>query len=159
MVTTVDEICQVKEILEDVKKQLYKSDRPFSEAVRVGAMIEVPAAAIAISQILTEVDFVNLGTNELLQYFVAPDRDNDAVLGYENFENNAFLWLLGFVIKQAAELGKEQDVTVCGEGASYPELIPLLLALGFRSLSITPTAAQSVRHAIANIDLRSLTGT
>jgi phosphotransferase system enzyme I (PtsI) len=159
MVTTVDDIRGVKKILEDVKGELRKEGIPFSDEVSLGAMIEVPAAAIAIGEILAEVDFVNIGTNDLLQYFVAADRDNDAVLRYENFENKAFLWLLGFIIGQAAELGKENNVTVCGEGASHPELIPILLGLGFRSLSITPTAAQSVRNAIARIDLRSSSGT
>jgi len=153
MVTTVDDIRQAKKILEEVKEGLCQEDAPFSDDIRLGAMIEIPAAAIAISEILAEVDFVNIGTNDLLQYFVAADRDNDAVLGYEDFENKAFLWLLGFIIERAAEVGKEKNVTVCGEGASRPELIPLLLALGFRSLSITPTSAQSVREAIASIDL------
>jgi phosphotransferase system enzyme I (PtsI) len=156
MVTTVDDIRQVKKIFEDVKEELRKEDSPCSDEVCIGAMIEVPAAAIAISEILAEVDFVNIGTNDLLQYFVAADRDNDAVLEYESFENKAFLWLLRFVVERATELGKEKNVTVCGEGASHPELVPLLLDLGFRSLSITPTSAQSVRNAIASIDLRSL---
>jgi phosphotransferase system enzyme I (PtsI) len=155
MVTTVDDIHQVKEILEEVKEELRREGSPFSDEVCLGAMIEVPAAAIAIREILAEVDFVSIGTNDLLQYFVAADRDNEAVLGYENFENKAFLWLLGFIIEQAAELGKEKNVTVCGEGASNPELVPILLGLGFRSLSITPTSAQLVRNAIASIDLRS----
>ncbi|MBW1691049.1 MAG: phosphoenolpyruvate--protein phosphotransferase [Deltaproteobacteria bacterium] len=158
MVTTADEIRQVKNILEDVKEELRKEGSPFSDEVCLGAMIEVPAAAIGVSEILAEVDFVNIGTNDLLQYFVAADRDNVAVLGYENFENKAFLWLLEFIIERAAELGKEQAVTVCGEGASHPELVPILLGLGFRSLSITPTAAQSVRAAIARVDLRSSAG-
>jgi len=155
MVTTVDEIRQVKQIVEDVKEDLRNEGRPFSDEVGLGAMIEVPAAAIDITEILAEVDFVNIGTNDLLQYFVAADRDNDAVLKYENFDNKPFLWLLGYIIERAAALGKEKDVTVCGEGASYPELVPLLLGLGFRSLSITPTAAQPVRNAIASIDLRT----
>jgi len=154
MVTIVDDVRQAKKILEEVKEGLCQEDTPFSDDIRLGAMIEIPAAAIAISEILAEVDFVNIGTNDLLQYFVAADRDNDAVLGYEDFENKAFLWLLGFIIERAAEVGKEKNVTVCGEGASRPELIPLLLALGFRSLSITPTSAKSVREAIASIDLR-----
>jgi phosphotransferase system enzyme I (PtsI) len=155
MVTTVDEIRQVKTIFEDVKGELRKEGSPFSDEVSLGAMIEVPAAAIAIGEILAEVDFVNIGTNDLLQYFMAADRDNDAVLRYEHFDNKPFLWLLGYIIEQAAALGKEKNVAVCGEGASYPELVPLLLGLGFRSLSITPTAAPSVRNAIANIDLHS----
>jgi phosphotransferase system enzyme I (PtsI) len=153
MVTTVDDIRRAKKILEEVKEGLRGEDTPFSDDTRLGAMIEIPAAAIAISEILAEVDFVNIGTNDLLQYFVAADRDNDAVLGYENFENKAFLWLLGFIIERAAELDKEKDVTVCGECASRPELVPLLLTLGFRSLSITPTSSQSVRDAIAGLDL------
>jgi len=119
-------------------------------------MIEIPAAAISVGDILAEVDFVNVGTNDLLQYFVAADRDNDAVLMYENFENKAFLWLLKFIIERAVELGKEKNVTICGEVASNPELVPLLLSLGFRSLSITPTSAKSTRNAIANTDLRRL---
>lgn len=159
MVTTVDDIRQVKKIFEHVKEELRREDSPFSDEVCLGAMIEVPAAAIAISEILAEVDFVNIGTNDLLQYFVAADRDNDAVLGYENFENKAFLWLLEFIIKRAEELGKLHEVTICGEIASNPQLVPLLLGLGFRSLSITPTSAQAVRNAIASIDLCSSAGT
>jgi len=153
MVTTVDDIRQVKKILEEVKEELRKEDNQFSEEVRLGSMIEVPAAAIGVSEILTEVDFVNIGTNDLLQYFVAADRNNEAVLRYEDFENKAFLWLLQFIIKRAAELGKLHEVTICGEIASNPQLVPLLLGLGFRSLSITPTSAQSVRNAIADTDL------
>ncbi len=154
MITTVDDIKEVRRLLESVKEELRAEDKPFSEEVQIGAMIEVPAAAISIGDILAEVDFVNVGTNDLLQYFVAADRDNDAVLQYENFESKAFLWLLRFIIERAAELGKEKNVTICGEGASDPELVPLLLSLGFRSLSITPTSAKSTRNAIANTDLR-----
>jgi phosphotransferase system enzyme I (PtsI) len=152
-VTTVDDIRKVKHLLEEVKKGLREQGTPFSDEVRLGAMIEVPAAAIGIGEVLAEVDFVNVGTNDLLQYFVAADRDNEAVLGYEDFENKAFLWLLRFVVEKAAELGQGNEVTICGEIASNPQLVPLLLGLGFRSLSITPTSAQSVRNAIAETDL------
>jgi phosphotransferase system enzyme I (PtsI) len=155
MITTVDDIREVKRLLESVKEKLRAEDKPFSKEIDLGAMIEVPAAAISIGDILAEVDFVNVGTNDLLQYFVAADRDNDAVLRYGNFENKAFLWLLGFIIERATELGKEKNVTICGEVASHPELVPLLLSLGFRSISITPTSAQSTRNAIANTDLRA----
>ena len=154
MITTVNDIREVKRLLESVKEELRAEDKLFSKEVELGAMIEVPAAAISVGDILAEVDFINVGTNDLLQYFVAADRDNDAVLMYENFENKAFLWLLGFIIQRAVELGKEKNVIICGEVASHPELVPLLLSLGFRSLSITPTSAKSTRNAIANTDLR-----
>jgi phosphotransferase system enzyme I (PtsI) len=153
MVTTADDVRQVKKILKDVTEELRKEDAPFSDDFRLGAMIEVPAAAIGVCEILAEVDFVNIGTNDLLQYFVAADRDNEAVLRYENFEDTSFLWLLRFVVERATEMGKKDKVTICGEIASNPQFVPLLLDLGFRSLSITPTAAQSVRNAIASIDL------
>jgi phosphotransferase system enzyme I (PtsI) len=156
MITTVDDIREVKRLFETVKEELRREGKPFSAEVQLGAMIEVPAAAIGVGDILREVDFVNVGTNDLLQYFVAADRDNDAVLRYENFQNKTFLWLLGFILRQAGELAQEGNVTICGESASRPELVPLLLKLGFRSLSITPTSARSVRDAIANTDLRAL---
>jgi len=145
-------IGEAKGLFESVKEKLRAEEKPFSAEVQLGAMVEMPAAAISVGEIFEEVDFVNVGTNDLLQYFMAADRDNDAVLRYENFENKAFLWLLGFILQQAAELGKEENVTICGEGASHPELVPLLLSLGFRSLSITPTSAHLVRNAIAKTD-------
>ena len=156
MITTVDDIREVKRLFESVKGELRRKGKPYSMEVQLGAMIEVPAAAIGVGDIFREVDFVNVGTNDLLQYFVAADRDNDAVLRYENFQNETFLWLLGFILRQARELGQEENVTICGESASRPELVPLLLNLGFRSLSITPTSARSVRDAIANTDLSAL---
>jgi phosphotransferase system enzyme I (PtsI) len=154
MVTTVDEVREVKRLFKDIKEELHGEGNVFSDEVCLGAMIEVPAAAIGITEILAEVDFVSVGTNDLLQYFVAADRDNEAVLRYEDFQNKAFLWLLRFVIERAAELGKEHEVTICGEIASNAQFVPLLLGLGFRSLSITPTSAQSIRNAIAHVDLR-----
>jgi phosphotransferase system enzyme I (PtsI) len=156
MITTVNDMREVKGLLQKVKEELRARNDSFSAEVQLGAMIEVPAAAISISDILAEVEFVNVGTNDLLQYFVAADRDNEAVLRYEDFENSAFLWLLRFIIEQAVELGQQDNVTVCGEGASHPELVPLLLSLGYRSLSITPTSAELVRNAIANTDLGGL---
>jgi phosphotransferase system enzyme I (PtsI) len=153
MITTVHDIREVKRVFQDLKEELRASGEAFSAEVQLGAMIEVPAAAIGVVDILAEVDFINVGTNDLLQYFVAADRDNEAVLRYEDFENSAFLWLLRFIIERAAESGQQDNVTVCGEGASNPQLVPLLLSLGYRSLSITPTSAELVRNAITNIDL------
>lgn len=153
MVTTVDDIREIKRVLKSVREELLAEGRPIPINFKLGAMIEVPAAAVGVDGILKEVDFINVGTNDLLQYFVAADRDNEAVLRYEDFENKAFLWLLRYIMEKAVGLGKEKDVTICGESASNPQLVPLLLGLGFRSLSITPTSAQPVRNAIANTDL------
>lgn len=118
-------------------------------------MIEIPGAAIAVSDILREADFVSVGTNDLLQYFMAADRDNDEVFRYGDYRSEAFFHLLRFVIERASEMGRVMDVTICGEMASDASMIPRLLGLGFRIFSISPVSAQSVRSAIAGTDLRS----
>jgi len=155
MVTTVDDIKNVKQHLESIKEELRSKNMAFSEDIRLGAMVEVPAAAIALRELLSEVDFVSIGTNDLLQYFMAADRDNERVLQYNNPQNSTFIWLLRLIIEQAAEAGREKDVTICGEIASYPDIVPLLLDLGYRSFSISPVAARRVRDAIKSVDLRS----
>ena len=99
--------------------------------VELGIMIEVPAAAVAVREILAQVDFISLGTNDLLQYFMAADRDNEDVLQYGQADNGAFVWLLRFILEEAAQIGRARDVTICGEIASRPSLVPLLMELGF----------------------------
>jgi len=153
MITTVDDLRQARRQVEIAKEELNADGSSFSEDFQLGAMIEVPAAAIATREILAEVDFLSVGTNDLLQYFMAADRDNESVLQYSHADNDAFVWLLRHIIEQAGDLGREKDVTICGEMASRPHLIPLLLQLGYRSLSISPVAAGRVRDAIASVDL------
>ena len=155
MVTTKDEIKQVKEHLEIVKKELRMKKKPFSSDVTLGAMIEVPAAAIAVADILEEVDFISVGTNDLLQYFMAADRDNEDVLQYRDYTNAAFLYLLRFIIEQATKMGRAEDVSFCGEMASNPSLLPILLRFGFRSFSISPISAHAVRKVVAKTDLNN----
>ena len=149
MVTTVDDVKEAKEHLERAKKELRSRGAPFSDGVKLGAMIEIPAAAIAVKDILGEADFVSIGTNDLLQYFVAADRDNEDVVQYNDAASSAFQWLLEHIIAQAAALGREDDVTVCGEIASRPDLVRRLICLGYRSLSISPVTAETVRAAVA----------
>jgi len=155
MVTTIDDVVEVKRHFVSVKNELRKSGLAFSENVTLGAMIETPAAAVAVQDILSEVDFVSIGTNDLLQYFMAADRDNEQVIHYQNIKNPAFLWLMKFIIHQARDLGRELDVTICGEIAAQPQAIPILLQLGYRSFSVSPVAASGFREVCAHIDLTS----
>ncbi len=120
-----------------------------AQNVVLGAMVEVPAAAITVQDILAEVDFISLGTNDLLQYFMAADRNNERVLHYSDATAPAFLWLLEYIIDQAGSMGRAADVTVCGEIASDPRVVPHLLRLGYRSFSIAPVAATMVREVCA----------
>jgi phosphotransferase system enzyme I (PtsI) len=156
MITTVADIRQAKRHIEIAKEELDADGSSFSKNFQLGAMIEVPAAAIATPEILAEVDFISVGTNDLLQYFMAADRDNESVLQYGRADNDAFVWLLRHIIEQAEDLGRGNDVTICGEMASQLHLVPLLLQLGYRSLSISPVAAGRVRDAVASIELGEL---
>ncbi len=155
VVTTVNEVRLARQHIEDVKADLNASGTPYSRKTKLGVMIEIPAAAIAIREMLAEVDFVSVGTNDLLQHFMAADRDNEEVLKYNNFEHPAFLWLMRHIIDQAAELGRVEDVTVCGEAASRADLVSIMLSLGYRAFSIAPVALAGVQHEIESLDLCS----
>jgi phosphoenolpyruvate-protein kinase (PTS system EI component) len=153
MVTTLAEVRAVKQRLGRVLDDLRAASPPIRPEVRLGVMIEVPAAAIATGRILDEVDFVSVGSNDLLQYFMASDRDNERTVDYLDPENEEFLWLLGEVARQAWERGRETDLSICGELASQPKMISRLLDLGFRCLSISPVSADAVRSAVASSDV------
>ncbi len=152
MVTTLDDIAQTKQILAEAEQSLKKEGARFLESIEMGAMIETPAAAIATQEILSRVDFVNLGTNDLLQYFMAVDRDNEQVMDYNDPANPAFLWLLEFILAEAGKTGRENDVSICGEIASDPGMIPQLLKIGYRSFSIAPVVAGPFRKLCAGED-------
>jgi phosphotransferase system enzyme I (PtsI) len=154
MVTTVNDVKRAKSILAESAGQLGSQGAKLPQRLHRGAMIEVPAAAIAVQAILAEVDFISLGTNDLLQYFMAADRNNERVLSYSDPTNPAFLWLLRHVIDQAAELGREADVTVCGEIASDSRILPHLIRLGYRSFSVAPVTASMVREICARTETR-----
>jgi phosphotransferase system enzyme I (PtsI) len=151
MVTTVSDVTRAVAILNEVVEQLRSQGVQSPQRLLRGAMIEVPAAAIAVQEILAEVDFISLGTNDLLQYFMAADRNNEEVLHYSDPTAPAFLWLLRYIIDQAAEVGRVDDVTVCGEIASDPRVLPHLLRLGYRSFSISPVTATAIRKVCANV--------
>jgi phosphotransferase system enzyme I (PtsI) len=148
MVTTLGEVIWAKELLTRVSGELAASGTPCCAAPGFGAMIEVPAAAFAVESILSAVDFISLGTNDLIQYFTAADRDNEAVQHYGDLRNEAVLFMLRHVAEKAASVGRAEDLTVCGEAASAPENVGLLLHMGYRSLSISPVMAQSIRAAV-----------
>ncbi|MBN1835239.1 MAG: phosphoenolpyruvate--protein phosphotransferase [Spirochaetales bacterium] len=148
MVTTLADMAWVREVLAEVMGELAASGTPFCESPRLGAMIEIPAAAFSVQSILPAVDFVSLGTNDLIQYFTAADRDNEAVQRYGDLRNEAVLFMMRHVADAAKGMGRIADVSICGEAASVPENVPLLLEMGYRSLSISPVAADPIRAAV-----------
>ncbi|WP_103339179.1 phosphoenolpyruvate--protein phosphotransferase [Amycolatopsis sp. CA-126428] len=118
---------------------------------RVGVMIEIPAAALCADEILAEVDFVSLGTNDLAQYVFAADRQLGAVAALNDPHQPALLKLVGMVAQAGAAAGK--PVGVCGEAAADPALAPVLVGLGVTSLSMNAAALAGVGAALHEVDL------
>ncbi|MBN1863708.1 MAG: phosphoenolpyruvate--protein phosphotransferase [Victivallales bacterium] len=153
MVTTVEDIVETKRHWVSVGEELERAGIAHSRNVVLGAMIETPAAAAAVADIISEVSFISLGTNDLLQFFMAADRDNESVLNYQDATHPAFLWLLRHVIEQVRSVGREADVTVCGEVASDMRVFPHLVRMGYRSFSVSPVSSAAFRSVCADVDL------
>jgi phosphoenolpyruvate-protein phosphotransferase (PTS system enzyme I) len=148
MVTDAGDIQTVREYLSEVSADLTSRGVPFNPEVRLGAMLEIPAAALRVKELLEVVDFLSVGTNDLVQYLAAADRENPAVVDYQNVERSGLYEILELVMNVARRAGRENDISVCGELASDPRGACELVRLGVRSLSVTPHAANSVREAL-----------
>jgi phosphotransferase system enzyme I (PtsI) len=150
-VSTIGEIQKIKTILQKVKRDLKKEGRPFGDSVPVGVMIEIPSAAILADRILREVDFVSIGTNDLIQYTLAVDRDNDLVSHLYETLNPAVIWLIKHVVDAAIRAGK--PVSICGEVAGDSFYTPLLIGLGLREFSVSPMSILDIKKAILGMSL------
>ena len=154
MITNMNDIEKIKDHLNAAKADLARNGEKIAKNVRIGAMIEVPAAAILTSDILKQVDFISVGTNDLLQYFTGADRDNPEVLSYLNPYDPSFQWLLEYIAIQAKKIGRLKDVTICGEIAGDTDIVQLLMRAGFRSFSISPVVADEIRYAISQVSIQ-----
>ncbi|MDD8021409.1 MAG: phosphoenolpyruvate--protein phosphotransferase, partial [Acidobacteriota bacterium] len=153
MITEIEEVVELKGVIEEVKDELRRSRTPFDEAIPVGVMIEVPAAAVLIESIIKEVDYVSIGTNDLIQYYLAVDRGNEAVSYLFKPHHPAVLELLAHVIKTVNKFGKE--VTVCGEMAADPLSAIILLGMGLRHFSMNPIFIPRVKKALKEVETRT----
>jgi phosphotransferase system enzyme I (PtsI) len=153
MVTEVDEVVDVKDIFEDVKKELRRKGEAFDERIPLGVMIEVPAAAALTEIMLREVDFVSIGTNDLIQYILAVDRSNEFVSYLYKPFHPAVLRLIRSVIQAARKADK--DVVVCGEMAADPLSAIVLLGFGLRTFSMNPIFIPRVKKALRSVECRT----
>jgi phosphotransferase system enzyme I (PtsI) len=149
------EILGTLDALERAKQQLRDAGRPYVD-IEVGAMIEVPAAALTLPTILSHFDFVSIGTNDLIQYTLAIDRADEQVAHLYDAWHPAVLRLVADTIASARARGRA--VSVCGEMAGDPSFTELLLAMGLRSFSTHPAQIASVKQRILRADTRRLTG-
>jgi len=154
MLTTREEIMSVRRRLSRLAAILRNDGHEVAENIPVGAMIEVPAAAIALETFIDQVDFLSIGTNDLVQYLLAADRNNEAVSELYSPLHPAVLRLLAHVIDTARR--NDTPVAVCGEIAGDARMTALLLALGLTEFSLHPATLLEVRRAIREVDLAAL---
>lgn len=154
MVSGREEVLAVRAQIKDVQHELRAEGHAIAEAVPVGAMIEVPSAAIALQTFIGAVDFLSIGTNDLVQYLLAADRSNDALGELYSPLHPAVLRLIHGVIRAARTHRK--PVAVCGEMAGDPLFAPVLLALGLEEFSLHPGTLLELRRAIRDLDLSVL---
>ena len=152
MVTNLEEIRQVKKMTAEIQEGLRAKKIRCGENVRLGAMIEVPSAALMADEIASEVDFLSIGTNDLTQYTLAVDRTNDEVSYLYEPLHPAVLKLLNMV----CEAGKSRniEVSVCGEMAGNPLCFLILLGLGLTELSMNPVSIPRVKKLTRAVTFR-----
>ncbi len=149
MVSEISELRAARALLEEARDGLRGDDLPAGE-VEVGAMVEVPAAALLAEVLAAEADFLSIGTNDLVQYTMAAERGNAGVAGLSDALHPAVLRL----IARVADAGARHDcsVAVCGEAGSDPAAVPILVALGVGELSVTPRRVGLVKESVRAVD-------
>jgi phosphotransferase system enzyme I (PtsI) len=155
MVSTVMEMRQCKSLLMEVREDLEEEGIGFNPNLPVGTMIEVPSAALLADVLAKEVDFFSIGTNDLVQYTLAADRNNEMVAGLYNPADPAVLRLIKMVVDAAAR--KNVSVNVCGEMSGEPMFAPLLIGLGLRQLSATPRKIPDLKRMIRGLTVADAT--
>lgn len=153
MISGVDEVRQVKEIINEVSDELDREGIRFSRVISLGIMIEVPAAVQTAHMLIEEVDFFSIGTNDLIQYTLAADRNNPKVKKYYDQYHPAVLHSIKRVADVAASAGK--PVSICGEMASQPLTALLLMGMGISNFSLSAPSIPAVKQALRSVSMES----
>jgi phosphotransferase system enzyme I (PtsI) len=154
MLTSVHEIMAVRTLLEEAREELDQVAQAYDPKMELGGMIEVPAAALAINELGRHLDFISVGTNDLLQYALAADRGDEQVAHLYDLQHPGFVRLLRYVLHEADALGI--PISVCGEAAGDRRYTRLLLALGLRDFSMHPARLLEVKQVVRETDLASV---
>jgi phosphotransferase system enzyme I (PtsI) len=149
MISTFEEIKKAKEIIKEVKGKMKEENIPYNEEIKLGIMIEVPSSAIISDILAEEVDFFSIGTNDLIQYLLAVDRNNEKVNYLYNYFDISVLRVIKEIIKNAKSKGIK--VSMCGEMASDINAIPNLIEYGLDEFSVDPNWILKVKKRIREI--------
>jgi phosphotransferase system enzyme I (PtsI) len=148
MISTIEELIRVKEILEEVKVELSELGVSYNNDVPVGMMMETPSATIRANVFAKEVDFFSIGTNDLIQYTLAVDRMNNSISQLYSQYDPAILTSICHIVNAAK--AEAISVSVCGEAAADPLLIPFWVSIGVDKLSMTANAIDEIKWNISN---------
>lgn len=151
MVSSVQEVIQAKAVLNECAEELTAEGVDVPDEIEIGAMIEIPSAALSADLIAAEVDFLSLGTNDLIQYTIAVDRLNDRVAALYQPTHPAVLRLIGLSVQAARGAGIRAGM--CGEMASDLALTPLMIGLGLNELSVAVNQVARVKHAVRRLNV------
>jgi len=149
MVTTLEELRYVNRLVEETRRNLRREGVPFGEDVKTGVMVEVPAAAVCIDAILRETDFISIGSNDLIQYLVAADRDNPKVAHLCEPLSPAIFKVLQMVLDACRRTGT--PVTLCGEMAGQPRSVLALFGMGLRRFSMSPAFVPTIKALLTSV--------
>ena len=152
MISCVEEIIEVKEILKRAITELKDQEMVFNQDIPLGIMIEVPSAVIMAEYLAEHVDFFSIGTNDLIQYSLAIDRRNRKVAHMYQPMNPAIIKMIKMVVDAAIK--KEIDVVMCGEMAGDPINIPLLMGIGLKEFSMNPTSIPIIKQMIRQLNFQ-----
>lgn len=153
MVASLTELREAKHLIKEAEEELKHRGEPFCSSLRIGCMIEVPSAAIISDLLAKECDFLSIGTNDLVQYALAVDRDNHALSGLYSAAHPSVIRLIRHIAAEANQQGI--PVSICGEVAADPRYTPLLLGLGIQELSVASRYLPIVKNAIRNTSIVS----
>lgn len=152
LISTVLQLRQAKMVLADVVEDLEEKRIPFDRDMQVGMMVEVPSAVIMMDLFVKELDFISIGTNDLIQYTLAVDRDNKEVADLFNASDPAVLRLIDMAVKTADAHGI--PVSICGQMGANATYIMLLLGLGLRQLSVPPSAIPEIKKICRSVSIQ-----
>ncbi|MBI2743697.1 MAG: phosphoenolpyruvate--protein phosphotransferase [Chlamydiales bacterium] len=152
LISDIEELRKSKEILEEVKRELRAKGTTFNEKLSVGCMVEVPSAVLICDSLAEECDFLSMGTNDLMQYTLGVDRSNPLMSDFCFPAHPSIIRMIKHTAEEAKKKGKR--VAVCGEIASNPLFIPLLLGLGIDEISCAPRYIPFVKKAVRSCPLK-----